>query len=267
MGGGVYKPIDLTRSWWSTVQNYVLDYAGGNVGQKVDLIRHGWENVGNWAKNYAGAAIEQKVVLKITDVTASSGVTGARIAIGKAMGGIITAGGRSLNFASGGYLTGSGRANWWNSARKYASGTSRAHGTLFVAGEAGPEIVGHVGGRTEVLNKSQLAQTMYSAVTSGMISALRGITFTMPAMATGGIMPYEVSAQIAKSTAEINSTLNANNEDLIQTIISVAGQIVAALNRQGSPQPAGAGSLTAQQVINEINRQTLMFGASPLKGV
>lgn len=266
MGGSVYKPIDLTRSWWSTVQNYVLDFAGGNVGQKVDLIRHGWENVGNWAKNYAGAAIEQKVVLKITDVTASSGVTGARIAINKAMGGIITAGGRSLSFASGGYLSGS-RANWWNSARKYASGTSRAHGTLFVAGEAGPEIVGHVGGRTEVLNRSQLAQTMYSAVTSGMISALRGITFTMPAMATGGIMPYEVSAQIAKSTAEINSTLNANNEDLIQTIISVAGQIVAALNRQNSPQPAGAGSLTAQQVINEINRQTLMFGASPLKGV
>jgi hypothetical protein len=266
MGGNVYKPIDLTRSWWSTVQGFVQGYKGDNVAQGVYLAKDGWDWVDTWAKKYAQTAIEQRVVLKITDVTASSGVTGARIAIGKALGGIITAGGRSLSFASGGYLSG-GRAGWWNSARKYASGTSRAHGTLFVAGEAGPEIVGHVGGRTEVLNRSQLAQTMYSAVTSGMISALRGITFTMPAMATGGIMPYEVSAQIAKSTAEINSTLNANNEDLIQTIISVAGQIVAALNRQNSPQPAGAGSLTAQQVINEINRQTLMFGASPLKGV
>lgn len=266
MGGSVYKPIDLARSWWSTVQGFVQSYKGDNVAQGVYLAKDGWDWVDTWAKRYAQTAIEQRVVLKITDVTVSSGVAGARIAIGKAMGGIITAGGRSLNFASGGYLSGS-RAGWWNSARKYASGTSRAHGSLFVAGEAGPEIVGHINGRTEILNKSQLAQTMYSAVTSGMIAALRGITFTLPAMATGGIMPYEVSAQIAKSTAEIESTLNANNEDLIQTIISVAGQIVAALNRQNSPQPVVAGGLIAQQVINEINRQTLMFGASPLKGV
>lgn len=39
---------------------------------------------------------------------------------------------------------------------------------MFLAGEAGPEIVGHVGGRTEVLNKSQLAATMYSAVRNAM---------------------------------------------------------------------------------------------------
>jgi hypothetical protein len=43
-----------------------------------------------------------------------------------------------------------------------------AHGTLFVAGEAGPEILGHIGGRTEILNQSQLAQTMYAAVRSAM---------------------------------------------------------------------------------------------------
>jgi hypothetical protein len=271
MGGGVYKPIDLSRSSaWSTVQGFVNGFSGGSVDKYVDLARSWWTTVQGFVQGYMGNSITAYVDLAIRNTQAF--INGINAAIGKtklagkAKGGIITAGGRSLSFASGGYLTGS-RAGWWNSARKYASGTSRAHGTLFVAGEAGPEIVGHVGGRTEVLNRSQLAQTMYSAVTSGMISALRGITFTMPAMATGGIMPYEVSAQIAKSTAEINSTLNANNEDLIQTIISVAGQIVAALNRQNSPQPVGAGGLTAQQVINEINRQTLMFGASPLKGV
>ena len=50
----------------------------------------------------------------------------------------------------------------------YAGGTSQTHGSLFLAGEAGPEIVGHVGGRTEVLNKSQIAATMYEAVRSAM---------------------------------------------------------------------------------------------------
>ena len=184
-----------------------------------------------------------------------------------ALGGFITSGGIHHLFASGGMISSGGRASWWNSVNKYARGSSRAHGTMFVAGEAGPEIVGHVGGRTEVLNRSQLAQTMYSAVTAGMISALRGLTFTMPNVANGGLMPYEVSAQIAKSTADLQNTMDANNEDLIQTIISVAGQIVAAIQRGDSRQAAGTGGITAQQVINEINRQTLMYGASPLKGV
>lgn len=153
----------------------------------------------------------------------------------------------------------------WRAIPQYARGTANA-GSLFIAGEAGPELVGHVGGRTEVLNKSQLASTMYSAVTAGMVTALRGLQFRVPAMATGGVLPYEVSAQIAKSTADIQGTLDANNEDLIQTIISVAGQIVAAIQRQ----PSGGGSvggITAQQLINEINRRTQMFSASPLKGV
>ena len=57
----------------------------------------------------------------------------------------------------------------WHDIPQYASGTTRA-GSLFVAGEAGPEVVGHIGGRTEVLNRSQLAATMYSAVRSAMAS-------------------------------------------------------------------------------------------------
>ena len=63
----------------------------------------------------------------------------------------------------------------WNSIPQYASGTTRAQGSLFVAGEAGPEVVGHIGGRTEVLNRSQLAATMYAAVRSAMV----GTSFRM----------------------------------------------------------------------------------------
>jgi hypothetical protein len=50
-------------------------------------------------------------------------------------------------------------------------------GSLFLAGEAGPEIVGHVGGRTEVLNQSQLAAAMYSAVHSAMNGVSLDATF------------------------------------------------------------------------------------------
>ena len=50
-------------------------------------------------------------------------------------------------------------------------GIFNPHGTLFRAGENGPEIVGHIGGRTEVLNRSQLASTMYSSVRAAMAPA------------------------------------------------------------------------------------------------
>jgi hypothetical protein len=58
----------------------------------------------------------------------------------------------------------------WSNIPQYANGTLNA-GTIFAAGEAGPEIVGHVGGRTEVLNKSQLASAMFSAVQAAMAPA------------------------------------------------------------------------------------------------
>jgi hypothetical protein len=50
---------------------------------------------------------------------------------------------------------------------------------MFLAGEAGPEIVGHVGGRTEVLNKSQLAVVMANAVKVGMASGFSNIEMSL----------------------------------------------------------------------------------------
>ena len=71
----------------------------------------------------------------------------------------------------------------WHDIPQYASGTSNAHGSLFVAGENGAEVVGHIGGRTEVLNRSQMASVMYAAVRS----AMSGISFNVsaPSVATG----------------------------------------------------------------------------------
>lgn len=56
----------------------------------------------------------------------------------------------------------------WKNIPQYANGGSPSHGTMFVAGEAGAEIVGHINGKTEVLNKSQIASAIYSAVYSAM---------------------------------------------------------------------------------------------------
>ena len=68
-------------------------------------------------------------------------------------------------FANGGIIGPNGIASFAN------GGILNPHGTLFRAGENGPEIVGHIGGRTEVLNRSQLASTMYSSVRAAMAPA------------------------------------------------------------------------------------------------
>ena len=57
---------------------------------------------------------------------------------------------------------------FWSVIPSYAAGTAQAHGTIFRAGENGPEVVGHVNGRTEVLNKSQIAAAIYAAVKAAM---------------------------------------------------------------------------------------------------
>ena len=56
----------------------------------------------------------------------------------------------------------------WSSIPQYASGGIPNRGSMFIAGEAGAEIVGNINGRTEVLNKSQIASAIYSAVKSAM---------------------------------------------------------------------------------------------------
>ena len=76
--------------------------------------------------------------------------------------------------------------NRWHEIQQAATG-GRFHGSLVWAGENGPEILGHVGGRTEILNQSQLASTMYAAVTRAMAGAqIRVSGMNTPVSADGG---------------------------------------------------------------------------------
>ena len=50
---------------------------------------------------------------------------------------------------------------------------------MFVAGENGAEAVGHINGRTEVLNQSQMAAVMYNAVLNGTAQLTKTITSHM----------------------------------------------------------------------------------------
>lgn len=51
---------------------------------------------------------------------------------------------------------------------RFENGGFPKHGSMFIAGENGPEIVGHIGARTEVLNASQISGAIYSAVAAAL---------------------------------------------------------------------------------------------------
>ena len=158
--GGLSTDITANgkKGWGSKTFRDALD-AGDTTSTITASASTPWWSLKKSFKSYIGASdFTTEITMKIVEdkkanrakVETKNGVTYIKIyGVEKAKGGALFGG-------------------KWHNIPQYASGTANAHGSLFLAGEAGPEIVGHVGGRTEVLNKSQLASAMFSAVRSAM---------------------------------------------------------------------------------------------------
>ena len=150
------QAISLIKSGWTTVKNWI-----GNIptlDQAITLAKSGWSTVSSWVSNFIGGPISIGVSL------VKSGWNSIKEFFGLSSGGYDTGHGFKL-FANGGYVNG-GRSGYWG-IPAYGNG-GITHGSLFVAGEAGTEMVGRIGGQTEVLNQSQIKLAMKSAVISGM---------------------------------------------------------------------------------------------------
>lgn len=176
MGGKVAKPIDLKKHGWSTIGAWVKKFKGGAVGAAVELTKKDWKTVEGWvgSKNNRGGAVGKSINLakgnwagKTVEEWVKSKSSGYGITVkvnlkkgGKAAGGGIFTKRDFTLLAGGGVITDS----IWKATPKYAGGTNNAHGSMFIAGEAGAELVGHINGRTEVMNRFQLASVMEHAI-------------------------------------------------------------------------------------------------------
>ena len=169
------QAIKLLKSGWTTVANWI-----GSIpvlSQGIKLIKSGWSSLSSWI----GTASSVGISLWKNGWSSISSFVGTSVSVGISLfksgwssiknffglenGGILGANGGVKIFGSGGIISGQ---RFWNAIPKYANGTTRAHGSLFVAGENGEEMVGHVNGTTEVLNRFQLGQIMYSSIVTGM---------------------------------------------------------------------------------------------------
>lgn len=171
----VSQGISLLKSGWSTVKNWIGSLPV--IAQGISLFKSGWTTIKNWIGSHTvgvGISLWKNGWSSISSFVGTSvsvgislfksGWTSIKKFFGLANGGIVGANGGVKMFASGGIIT----PNMWKAMPKYAGGTNRAHGSMFVAGESGAELVGHVNGTTEVLNRFQLAQVMHSSIVSGM---------------------------------------------------------------------------------------------------
>lgn len=159
-------------AWSAQADLHVLPVYVGIVNQ----ARLWWDSVQNWWYNTSGilyTTVQVRYEYSGPTVTGvSTGVSGSGgsgagngtsyFGGGREFGGGTSSGGGVGRKALGGILSG-GR---WHNIPAFAGGG--IFGSMFLAGEAGPELVGHVGNRTEVLNKSQIASAMFAAVRSAM---------------------------------------------------------------------------------------------------
>lgn len=151
----ISQGISLFKSGWYSISSFV----GTSVSVGVSLFRSGWSSLSSWIGNRVSVGIS----------LFKSGWSSIKSFFGLSSGGYNTGHGFQM-FSGGGYINAKGNSGFWKSIPMYANGTANAglHGSMFVAGENGAEMVGHINGQTEVLNRSQIAQAMKSAVVAGM---------------------------------------------------------------------------------------------------
>lgn len=180
--------VQLAKSGWSTISGFV----GTQVTVAVHLSRGNFYSLQSWVGTWTPVEIwlqrgnfwsledwlGDEIWVKVNLYMGSGGylVDGQSRSFG---GGSTSGGGAGRGRKALGGILSNGI---WQNIPQYAGGTSNAHGSLFLAGEAGPEVVGHVGGRTEVLNKSQLASSIYSAVQSAMAPAAANFAYAAQAL-------------------------------------------------------------------------------------
>nr|DAU26965.1 MAG TPA: minor tail protein [Caudoviricetes sp.] len=193
----IAQGISLFKSGWSTIKNWIGSHT---VGVGISLWKNGWSSI----SNFIGTSVSVGISLF------KSGWSSIKNFFGLANGGIVGANGGVKMFASGGIIT----SNMWSAMPKYAGGTNRAHGSMFVAGESGAELVGHVNGNTEVLNRFQMGQIMHSSIIAGMAQFLpvwKTLNNTLVTSANAIIQSVLVSAEAVNSHLATQVTYDPSN--------------------------------------------------------
>ena len=157
IGNAVSVAISIFKSGWSSVSNFV----GTAVSTAVSLTKNGWSSITAFVGNTVSVAVSlaksgwTSVKSWIGDLTASLGITLPRIRVKWSSIEVL---GASISYPTG--------------FETYAMGGFPEMGQMFIAREAGPELVGSIGSRTAVVNNDQIVESVSRGVYQAVVSAM-----------------------------------------------------------------------------------------------
>lgn len=153
-GGSVWKAVELWRGNFTTAQKWVDEkYAGGSIWKAVELWRGNFSTVQKWIEDsYLGGKIT-KTVSVIASLTNAAALEKS---IKDAISGITVKIKTTVN----------GKTSVFGQLKtsEYAQGGFPEAGELFIAREAGPELVGTMNGNAAVANNDQIVEGIQSGV-------------------------------------------------------------------------------------------------------
>lgn len=177
--------------WWNQTQNY-WDQAtfGSNLSASVEIgnpwnaFASAFNSMQTYFNNNPLTAIVQTVTQAVTTATnasksyQSSGTKSKSSTKVSTSNGVLNLGDDAINaFKKKKKATGGVYKNGqWHDIRGFAAGGSPLSGQMFIAREAGPELVGNLGGSTAVMNNDQIVASVSAGVAQAVASVLGGGT-------------------------------------------------------------------------------------------
>lgn len=176
----------FVKEKWDVAKQYWKDKGGlssitTTVSSIKDKLKEAWENAKKWFKYNA------KLKFEITWVKDNLG--------------------KVKTFISNNLFGGKG----WPTISLFASGGFPSVGELFVANEAGPEMVGRMGSRSAVANTYQITEGISNAVYPAVFNAMMR-AFSMSSSGNGGNVEFVLNIEGREVARAVNNYNKLNNQ-------------------------------------------------------
>lgn len=225
----ISKKVDKLTTAGHTITGMIASFTKRKVGSGFDATITGMvSSFSRWVK---GSGFDNYISMTayLTGVEMSSSAKAILRAItGKADGGVYSGG-------------------KWRPIQNYAVGGLPNQGQLFVAREAGAELVGTLGGHTAVMNNDQIV----ASVSAGVARAISNIKF----------IAKNATPRVVASPAAMGYGRTVNNDN--DEIITLLKTLITEVKNKKTTVALDGRDIT-RAVVSNVNKQTRMTGTSPL---
>ena len=189
----VNQSVGLVQNLWTWVSTWVASLLGNTaVNQTVNLTKGNWDgqSIAGWCADGSSLVVRTNLTKgnwageTIAGWCADSSSLSVKVSLSKNWSGTLSSWISSswsksftINLRKGSGVTWNGRISGSGSSTKisfYKEGGFPSNGEMFIAREAGPELVGTIGSKTAVANNDQIVEAVSAGVYAAVSAAMRG---------------------------------------------------------------------------------------------